>query len=68
MDRGSQMHPKVFISYSWTTPDHEAWVIRFAEELRSQAVDVILDKWDLREGHDANVFMEQMVSREDIKK
>ena len=62
------MPPKAFISYSWTTPDHEAWVLRFAEELRSQAVDVILDKWDLREGHDANAFMEQMVSRDDIKK
>lgn len=62
------MPPKAFISYSWTTPDHEAWVLRFAEELRSQAVDVILDKWDLREGHDANAFMEQMVSREDIGK
>jgi TIR domain len=31
-------------------------------------VDVILDKWDLKEGNDANAFMEKMVSDEDIKK
>ena len=31
-------------------------------------VDVILDKWDLKEGNDANAFMEKMVSDEEIKK
>ena len=29
---------------------------------------MILDKWDLREGHDAVAFMEQMVTNPDIKK
>ena len=60
--------PKLFISYSWTTPDHEAWVIRFATELRESGVDVILDKWDLKEGHDGHAFMEKMVSDPEIKK
>jgi hypothetical protein len=31
-------------------------------------VDVVLDKWDLKEGNDANAFMEKMVSDEEIKK
>lgn len=60
--------PKLFISYSWTTPDHEAWVLELATELRESGVDVILDKWDLREGHDGHVFMEQMVTAPEIKK
>ena len=60
--------PKLFISYSWTSPDHEEWVLQLATELRESGVDVILDKWDLKEGHDANVFMEQMVTDEQIKK
>lgn len=61
--------PKLFISYSWTTPDHEEWVLRLATELRdSGGVDVILDKWDLREGHDAHAFMEKMVTDGAIKK
>lgn len=54
--------PKMFISYSWSNPDHEAWVVELAEELVSQGVEVKLDKWDLQPGHDANAFMESMVT------
>lgn len=60
--------PKLFISYSWSTPDHEAWVLNLATELRESNVDAILDKWDLKEGHDANAFMEKMVTDPHIKK
>jgi len=60
--------PKLFISYSWSSPEHEEWVLNLGTELRDSGVDVILDKWDLREGHDAYVFMERMVSDPDIKK
>uniref|UniRef100_I2Q6G2 SEFIR domain-containing protein n=1 Tax=Desulfovibrio sp. U5L TaxID=596152 RepID=I2Q6G2_9BACT len=60
--------PKLFISYSWSTPDHEQWVLDLATELCDSGVDVILDKWNLREGQDAIVFMEQMVTDPDIKK
>lgn len=62
------INPKLFISYSWTNQDHEAWVIQLATDLRESGVDVILDKWDLKEGHDAHAFMEQMVSDPAIKK
>lgn len=60
--------PKVFISYSWTNPEHENWVLELATGLRQSGVDAILDKWDLREGHDAYAFMEKMVSDESISK
>ncbi len=60
--------PKLFVSYSWTTPDHEAWVLNLATDLRASGIDVILDKWDLREGHDAHAFMEKMVTDPEIKK
>lgn len=59
---------KTFISYSWTSPEHESWVLNLATELREVGVDVILDKWDLKEGHDAIKFMEQMVANPEIKK
>lgn len=39
-----------------------------ATELRESGVDVILDKWDLKEGHDAVAFMEKMVTDPEIKK
>ena len=61
-------NPKVFISYSWSSPQHEQWVINLATELRQAGVDVILDKWDLKEGHDAIAFMERMVTDPEIKK
>lgn len=60
--------PKLFISYSWASPDHEAWVLDLATDLRESGVDVILDKWDLKEGNDAHAFMEKMVTDEEIKK
>lgn len=61
-------NPKLFISYSWSNPEHEQWVIALAIELRESGVDVILDKWDLKEGHDAILFMEKMVTDPEIKK
>ena len=60
--------PKLFVSYSWTSPDHEAWVLRLATDLRESGIDVVLDKWDLKEGHDAHAFMEKMVTDPEIKK
>lgn len=60
--------PKLFISYSWSDTEHEQWVLDLATELRESGVDVILDKWDLKEGHDAVAFMEQMVTNLKVKK
>lgn len=60
--------PKVFISYSWSNHDHEQLVLQIATELVESGIDVILDKWDLKEGHDAYTFMEKMVTDSDIKK
>jgi len=61
-------NPNLFISYSWTSPDHEEWVLNLAEELVNAGVDVILDKWNLREGNDAYAFMEKMVTDDKIDK
>ena len=60
--------PKLFISYCWSSQTHEDWVLSLSTELRESGVDVILDKWDLKEGHDANAFMEKMVSDPEIGK
>ncbi|MYB27408.1 MAG: hypothetical protein F4X32_07930 [Candidatus Dadabacteria bacterium] len=63
-----EIPPKLFVSYSWTTPDHVTWVIQLAEDLCGNGIDVILDKWDLKEGQDSYAFMEQMVTDPEIKK
>ena len=59
---------KVFISYRWTSPEREDWVLKLATSLRSDGIDVILDKWHLQEGQDTLVFMEQMVSDPSVLK
>ncbi len=64
----SDGNPKLFISYSWSSIEHEKKVIDLATTLREEGVDVILDKWDLKEGQDAYAFMEKMVTDPEIKK
>ena len=61
-------NPKIFISYSWSSPNHEDWVINLAERLASDGIEVKIDKWDLKEGHDMFDFMESMVNSSDIDK
>jgi SEFIR domain-containing protein len=57
-----------FISYSWTTEEHRKWVLELAKRLRSHGVDVILDVWHLKLGHDKYAFMERMVTDPVVKK
>jgi hypothetical protein len=59
--------PKVFISYSWTSPEYVEEIIALAERLSGDAVHVIIDKWDLVAGQDKYTFMEQMVGDPDVK-
>jgi TIR domain len=61
-------NPKAFISYSWSSQEHQKWVLDLATQLRENGVDVTIDKWDLKEGHDAIKFMERMVTDPEIKK
>ena len=58
----------LFISYSWSDQAHEQWVLELATELQESGVEIILDKWDLKEGHDSVAFMEKMVTDPSIEK
>jgi len=57
--------PKVFISYSWVVGDK---VLELAERLMTNGVSVVLDKWDLKPGHDKYAFMEQTVNDPSVDK
>jgi EAL domain-containing protein (putative c-di-GMP-specific phosphodiesterase class I) len=61
-------HPKLFISYSPTDNRHKDWVVRLAERLLNDGVEVIMDRWDLKYGHEMFVFMEQMVTDPTVDK
>ena len=59
---------KAFISYSWSSEAHESWVLDLATKLTHDGVHVVFDKWDLKVGHDANAFMEAMVTDPTVTK
>lgn len=60
------MPPKVFISYSWSSSLHQQLVQNWGEQLVADGIDVVLDIYDLKEGHDKYAFMERMVTDESV--
>lgn len=54
--------PQVFISYSHDNEEHKDWVLQLATRLRSNWVDVILDRWNLSLWSDIASFMEKWLS------
>ena len=60
------MTPKAFISYSWSSPGYQSLIKEWAEQLVADGVDVVLDVYDLKEGHDKYAFMERMVTDESV--
>lgn len=60
------MKPRVFISYSWSSPGHQARIRQWGEQMVHDGVDVVLDVWDLKEGDDKYAFMEKMVTDESV--
>jgi len=68
-ERSSQQEaPKAFISYSWGNSDHDQWILDLASELAENGIDIILDKYDLKENDDKYAFMERMVTDPTVKK
>jgi EAL domain-containing protein (putative c-di-GMP-specific phosphodiesterase class I) len=61
-------YPKLFISYSQTDDRHKDWVVDLAKRLLKDGVEVIMDRWDLKYGHEMYVFMEQMVTDPTVDK
>ena len=56
------IEPTVFISYSHDSEEHSDWVLQLATRLRSNGVNIILDKWNLKLGSDLASFMERGLS------
>ena len=42
-------NPKVFISYSWDSKEHEEWVMKFYATLRENGIDAKLDKFETQD-------------------
>lgn len=59
-----QVAPRVFVSYSWDSEQHQTWVLGLAHRLRTDGVDMVLDQWDTRLGSDLALFMESAANLE----
>ena len=59
-------NPRVFISYAWGTEEYNEKVILFATDLKRDGIDVVFDRWQLKEGNDTYAFMEKSVTDESI--
>lgn len=57
---------KAFISYAWEDDTHKTWVRKFAEKLRTDGVEVILDHWHLAPGDQLTEFMEKSIRDNDF--
>ena len=49
---------KVYISYSWTSNEHIDRVVNLAKLLRRDGIDVVFDRWDVKEGQNFTEFMD----------
>jgi hypothetical protein len=59
--------PRAFLSYSWDSPEHQHWVVKFAARLQGESgVEIIFDRWRLNPGDDKLHFMEQAVADSDF--
>lgn len=59
-------NPKVFISYAWTNKTYRNKIIKIAELLIQNGIDVVIDAWDLKTGQDKYDFMERCVTDKSI--
>jgi hypothetical protein len=43
-------NPTAFISYSWDSPQHQKWVVNFANRLREKGIDATIDVFETQKG------------------
>jgi len=61
MNEPTNLAPKVFISYSWTSQEYKEQILDIADRLiKEDGVEVIIDEYDLKGGQDVMVFMEKL--------
>lgn len=61
----SKEPPKCFISYSWDSEEHRAWVHRFSGDLEAAEIDVVIDR-QVKPGASLTQFMESAVRESDM--
>lgn len=61
------LDPKIcFISYAWDSPDHQAWVAAFANDLRNAGLSVLIDQEMLQPGSSVARYMARIADSDYI--
>ncbi len=58
--------PKVFISYSWDSPEHMDSVLALADRLRSDGIDCSLDQYEVSPPESWSLWMERQIQEADF--
>lgn len=56
-------HPVVFISYSHDDAAHKKWVLELADQMMSDGINVLLDRYELRLGSSLPHFVETSIGK-----
>jgi len=56
----------VYLSYSWDSAAHKDWVSKLAFRLEANALEVVVDQWQLKLGGSLPRFMETAIGRCDF--
>src|SRR5436305_14829781 len=59
-------HPKVFISYSWDSPEHLDRVLELSDRLRADGIDCILDQYEVAPPEGWQRWMERQIEEADF--
>lgn len=64
--KGSQKHPVVFISYSQDSQEHGDKVLTFANKLREDGIDALLDQYEESPSEGWPKWMDRQIERSDF--
>jgi hypothetical protein len=53
---GDEPSASCFISYAWTAPEEDQWVVRLARDVHNSGIQVYLDRWHCPPGEDISRF------------
>lgn len=56
------MTTKIFVSYSWESPEHLKWVSELSEELSRYNINCVVSQKDLHAGEEITRFMEESLT------
>ena len=61
-DVWEEIQSRVFVSYNWTSEEHQERIKGWGDRLIADGIDVVFDVYDLKEGSDKYGYMERMVT------